>query len=99
MGHPLDETLGPQKLARALQHAAMGHCALFTQGHYLHRDVSNGNIIVLDEPVTRRIPDLLTPVIQSQDCVAFLIDGDMAKRWSSAEQSSHRSVSSCPSRL
>ncbi|KAG9224224.1 hypothetical protein CCMSSC00406_0004723 [Pleurotus cornucopiae] len=90
MGHPLDETLGPPKLARALQHAAMGHCALFTQGRYLHRDVSNGNIIVLDEPVTRRIPDLLTSVIQSQDCVAFLIDGDVAKRWSSAEQSSHR---------
>ncbi|KAF4592786.1 hypothetical protein EYR38_008487 [Pleurotus pulmonarius] len=89
MGHPLDETLGPQKLARALQHAAMGHCALFTQGRYLHRDVSSGNIVVLDEPVTRQIPDILNSVIQSQDCVAFLIDGDMAKRWGSVEKPSH----------
>lgn len=28
MGHPLDETLSPQKLARALQHAAMGEFLL-----------------------------------------------------------------------
>ncbi|KAL4262000.1 hypothetical protein AB1N83_008338 [Pleurotus pulmonarius] len=91
MGRRLDISDGPKKLARALQHAIIGHCALFTVGHYLHRDVSNGNIIILPEALTKRkIPPLLTSVVQSSECIAVLIDGDVAKRWGEIELSSHR---------
>ncbi|KAF7416024.1 hypothetical protein PC9H_002811 [Pleurotus ostreatus] len=83
MGHPLDETLGPQKLARALQHAAMGivPCSPKVVTSIVMSVMATS--LFLDEPVPRRIPDI-------QDCVAFLIDGDGAQRWGSAEQSSHR---------
>ncbi|KAL0959982.1 hypothetical protein HGRIS_011639 [Hohenbuehelia grisea] len=91
MGRRLDPSLGPRKLVRAIQHAVIGHCALFTEGGYLHRDVSNGNIVVLLEPTQGNIPAVLSSVVQSRECTAVIIDGDVAKRWGSLERSSHRS--------
>ncbi|KAF9500612.1 hypothetical protein BDN71DRAFT_1440019 [Pleurotus eryngii] len=85
VGRRLELVDGPGTLARAIQHAIIGHCALFTVGGYLHRDVSNGNIVVLPKPTDGcKIP----PINQ---CIAVLIDGDVAKEWGSREQASHRS--------
>ncbi|KAL0957668.1 hypothetical protein HGRIS_001449 [Hohenbuehelia grisea] len=91
MGERLNVDMGPPAIVRALQHAVIGHCALFSEGGYLHRDVSNGNIIVLREAELRKIPSVLSSVVQSRECIAVLIDGDVAKKWGSVEQSTHRS--------
>ncbi|KAF4586635.1 hypothetical protein EYR40_010649 [Pleurotus pulmonarius] len=91
VGRHLELVDGPRTLARAIQHAIIGHCALFTVGGYLHRDVSNGNIVVLPKPIDGcKIPPILSSTVQSNQCIAVLIDGDVAKEWGSREQASHR---------
>ncbi|KAL4258679.1 hypothetical protein AB1N83_007173 [Pleurotus pulmonarius] len=95
VGRHLELVDGPRTLARAIQHAIIGHCALFTVGGYLHRDVSNGNIVVLPKPIDGcKIPPILSSTVQSNQCIAVLIDGDVAKEWGSREQASHRSQKS-----
>ncbi|KAF4565524.1 hypothetical protein EYR36_002095 [Pleurotus pulmonarius] len=92
VGRRLELLDGPRMLARAIQHAIIGHCALFTVGGYLHHDVSNGNIVVLPKPIDGcKIPPILSSTVQSNQCIAVLIDGDVAKEWGSREQASHRS--------
>ncbi|KAF9492960.1 hypothetical protein BDN71DRAFT_1164456 [Pleurotus eryngii] len=79
----------------------IGHCALFTEGGYLHRDVSDGTIMLLpktmkDRKIPARLSQLqillcsLTSVIDSMECTAVLIDGDAARNWSKDERPSRR---------
>ncbi|KAL0960175.1 hypothetical protein HGRIS_011809 [Hohenbuehelia grisea] len=96
MGRALRASLGPRKLLRAIQHAVIGHCALFTEGGYLHGDVSPGNIIVIPEPVVGKIPDALSSVVQSHECIAVLIDGDVAKQWRGVEKTPHPHTGTLP---
>ncbi|KDQ24401.1 hypothetical protein PLEOSDRAFT_161560 [Pleurotus ostreatus PC15] len=85
VGRRLELVDGPRTLARAIQHAII-------VGSYLHRDVSNGNIVVLPKPIDGcKIPPILSSTVQSNQCIAVLIDGDVAKEWGSGEQASHRS--------
>ncbi|KAJ8522120.1 hypothetical protein ONZ45_g1274 [Pleurotus djamor] len=91
MGNRLHQEMGPRAVALALQHAAIGHCALFTMSGYVHGDISQGNIIVLFETEIRQIPSALSSIVRSPECSAVLVDGDAAKKWISGSKSSHRS--------
>ncbi|KAJ8455788.1 hypothetical protein ONZ45_g18865 [Pleurotus djamor] len=55
-GRPLRGARGPRELGIAILHAMIGHYAVFTQRGYVHRDVSNGNILLLSSPEDRDIP-------------------------------------------
>ncbi|KAL0958907.1 hypothetical protein HGRIS_014225 [Hohenbuehelia grisea] len=76
----------------AMLHAMIGHCALFTEGGYLHRDISNGNILMLSEPLqSRKIPSILDGIVTDNTCTGILIDGDVAKKWGTPASASDRS--------
>ncbi|KAF4605844.1 hypothetical protein EYR40_004634 [Pleurotus pulmonarius] len=93
IGQRLTADLTFKQVGDALLHAMIGHCALFTEGGYLHRDISNGNIVRLVQPPRSdwKIPPLLHGVVTSNECSAVLIDGDVAKKWGSPAQASDRS--------
>ncbi|KAF4584635.1 hypothetical protein EYR38_001864 [Pleurotus pulmonarius] len=93
IGHRLTADLTFKQVGYALLHAMIGHCALFTEGGYLHRDISNGNIVRLVQSPRSdwKIPPLLHGVVTSNECSAVLIDGDVAKEWGSPAQASDRS--------
>ncbi|KAL0950096.1 hypothetical protein HGRIS_010097 [Hohenbuehelia grisea] len=93
-GVRLSPELTFKQVGYAMVHAMMGHCALFTEGEMLHRDVSNGNIIFLvgDTQVDWKIPSILDDVVSDNRCTGVLIDGDVAKGWRDTRQiSSDRS--------
>ncbi|KAL0953140.1 hypothetical protein HGRIS_004408 [Hohenbuehelia grisea] len=91
VGMHLTKDLTFRQVGLAMLHALIGHCALFTQGGYLHRDVSNGNILVLSEPQQfRRIPPILDGIITVDICNAVLIDGDIATKWGTRANASDR---------
>ncbi|KAF4566590.1 hypothetical protein EYR36_012021 [Pleurotus pulmonarius] len=93
IGHRLTEIMTFQQVGYALLHAMIGHCALFTEGGYLHRDVSIGNIVHLfgDPPRSDwKIPPLLHGIVTSGECSAVLIDGDVAKKWGTPPQALDR---------
>ncbi|KAL0953136.1 hypothetical protein HGRIS_004404 [Hohenbuehelia grisea] len=92
VGMRLTNDLTFQQVGTAMLHALIGHCALFTKGGYLHRDISNGNILMLSEPQqSRKIPPILDGIITESICNAVLIDGDVAKKWGSPANASDRS--------
>ncbi|KAL0952127.1 hypothetical protein HGRIS_008755 [Hohenbuehelia grisea] len=92
VGRSLRAAHGPRELGYAVLHAMIGHCALFTVGGYVHRDVSNGNILLLDTVEERDVPPCLTGIIESKDCIGVLSDGDAAKKWGDLrEPAIHRS--------
>ncbi|KAG9223364.1 hypothetical protein CCMSSC00406_0009255 [Pleurotus cornucopiae] len=93
IGQRLTADLTFRQVGYALLHAMIGHCALFTEGGYLHRDISNGNIVRLVESSRSdwKIPPILHGLVTSNECSAVLIDGDVAKKWGSPAQASDRS--------
>ncbi|KZT39941.1 hypothetical protein SISSUDRAFT_564950 [Sistotremastrum suecicum HHB10207 ss-3] len=81
-GRPLSEyRSNPIKLLWAIYSAILGHWYLLKKG-YLHRDVSNTNILVLDEPQPYDpIPEHIIPsalINPASSCTGVLIDVDMA---------------------
>lgn len=103
VGLPLSETKGPRQLVAVLYDAMLGHLSYLING-WLHRDVSDGNILILSEPQTRKAVDSsklkkyfgLTSLeeilaeISDQDrpCTGVLIDGDNAKDLESGKTNS-----------
>ncbi|KAL0952126.1 hypothetical protein HGRIS_008754 [Hohenbuehelia grisea] len=92
VGQPLKAARGPRELGLAVLYGMIGHCALFTVGGYVHRDVSSGNILLLDRIEEREIPPCLADIVTAKDCAAVLADGDAAKKWGdTSDLASHRS--------
>ncbi|KAI9447959.1 hypothetical protein H4582DRAFT_44012 [Lactarius indigo] len=85
-----DEEVGiptPAELLESILHATIGHYNLFLGG-VLHRDVSNGNILRLREPIERthsRSISLLRPElgkdVNLSSCRGFLTDWDHSIEW------------------
>ncbi|KAL0958224.1 hypothetical protein HGRIS_000382 [Hohenbuehelia grisea] len=94
IGARLTHDLTFRQVGFAMLHAMIGHCALFTEGRYVHRDVSHGNIVFLLQANRSewKCPPILDNIITNKDCTAVLIDGDVAKKWGTLAQSSDRSV-------
>ncbi|KAL0952132.1 hypothetical protein HGRIS_008757 [Hohenbuehelia grisea] len=101
VGRSLRTAHGPRELGFAILHAMIGHCALFTVAGYVHREVTIGNILLLDEADELEIPPCLVNIIESTDCIAVLLDGGFVKKWGDTRDvTRHRSVCSvlhCPS--
>ncbi|KAH9010942.1 hypothetical protein EDB83DRAFT_379514 [Lactarius deliciosus] len=77
----------PAELLESILHAMIGHYNLYLGG-VLHRDVSNGNILRLREPIERphsRSTSLLRPElgddVNLSSCRGFLADLDHAIEW------------------
>ncbi|KAH9009970.1 hypothetical protein EDB85DRAFT_2298298 [Lactarius pseudohatsudake] len=77
----------PAELLESILHAMIGHYNLYLGG-VLHRDVSNGNILRLREPMERphsRSTNLLRPElgddVNLSSCRGFLADLDHAIEW------------------
>ncbi|KAF8511365.1 hypothetical protein JB92DRAFT_2639550, partial [Gautieria morchelliformis] len=69
---------------------------LFAKG-YLHRDISIGNILARDKP-QERTPAMIEKndaILSNQDCLGFIIDGDLAIEW----EEHYRPVKHCPGTL
>ncbi|KAL0952129.1 hypothetical protein HGRIS_008757 [Hohenbuehelia grisea] len=81
VGRSLRTAHGPRELGFAILHAMIGHCALFTVAGYVHREVTIGNILLLDEADELEIPPCLVNIIESTDCIAVLLDGGFVKKW------------------
>ncbi|KAH8985211.1 hypothetical protein EDB92DRAFT_1379895 [Lactarius akahatsu] len=77
----------PAELLESILHAMIGHYNLYLGG-VLHRDISNGNILRLREPIERphsRSASLLRPElgddVNLSSCRGFLADLDHAIEW------------------
>ncbi|KAL0950159.1 hypothetical protein HGRIS_010153 [Hohenbuehelia grisea] len=86
MGVRLSADLTCVQFVESLLDAMIGHCALYTEGNYLHRDFSNGNIIYLANSSRSewKVPKILQGIVQKNTCSAVLIDGDSTKQLGSA---------------
>ncbi|KAL0950158.1 hypothetical protein HGRIS_010152 [Hohenbuehelia grisea] len=93
MGERLSSDLTCVQFVESLLDAMIGHCALFTEGEYLHRDISNGNIVSLTNPSRSewKVPKILQGIVKKKTCSAILIDGDIAKKLGAAASTADRS--------
>ncbi|KIM24043.1 hypothetical protein M408DRAFT_331965 [Serendipita vermifera MAFF 305830] len=75
-GEKLLKASSPRALLIAVIHSVIGHWNLFRAG-WLHRDVSVGNILILEEPVSKTAPAGIHADFEHQtQCSGILIDGD-----------------------
>ncbi|KAF9644543.1 hypothetical protein BDM02DRAFT_3190520 [Thelephora ganbajun] len=94
-GKSLVEARNPRQLSRALAHFLLGWLSTYLSGH-LHRDISIGNILMTDEPVKRKkfeeaaeeiaelckqVEEIVAQLDISDQCIAFVTDGDLAISW------------------
>ncbi|KAF9518873.1 hypothetical protein BS47DRAFT_163746 [Hydnum rufescens UP504] len=83
VGKPLYNCKTPYELIECILHAMIGHFNVFRKSNALHRDVSEGNILLVDEAVTG--VDVFDELFGSNfeylpmRCQGNLIDGDLAK--------------------
>ncbi|KAF5367893.1 hypothetical protein D9757_011247 [Collybiopsis confluens] len=100
-GHSLVTAKDFPSLVRALVHAHLGYYNM-CQENFQHRDISIGNVLMVDEPIKTRpfqiahpnetqktILDLCKKLNISDNCVGFVIDGDMAVDWTSYFDETH----------
>ncbi|KAL0957967.1 hypothetical protein HGRIS_000144 [Hohenbuehelia grisea] len=92
IGRRLEFATGPRELAEGLLHAMIGHYALFTEGRQLHRDVSIGNIMLLDVIKEIKIPPGLNDLVNDnlKRTRGTLIDGDAAQEWGTTNTPSYQ---------
>lgn len=75
-GEKLLKASSPRALLIAVIHSVIGHWNLFRAG-WLHRDVSVGNILILEEPASKTAPAGIHADFEHQtQCSGILIDGD-----------------------
>jgi len=92
IGQPLDNCQTPYELIECVLHAMIGHYNVLTKSNALHRDVSEGNILIVGEDVTG--VSVFNELFGSDfkhvpvKCRGILIDGDLAKRVSPQEEPS-----------
>ncbi|KZS97260.1 hypothetical protein SISNIDRAFT_463189 [Sistotremastrum niveocremeum HHB9708] len=95
VGLPIEDAPSPRALFRAVAHSMIGHFNIFDEG-WLQRDVSIGNIMLLETPEERAIVTALGEDIAertAQLCEGMLIDADHVIRWwgKTGIRSEHRS--------
>ncbi|KIK64279.1 hypothetical protein GYMLUDRAFT_410597 [Collybiopsis luxurians FD-317 M1] len=93
-GHSLVSAKDLPSLIRAVLHAHLGYYNM-CQKNYQHRDLSIGNVLMVDEPVKSEPFNIPNPKNEVQEeilrvckelkiddqCTGFVIDGDMAVDW------------------
>ncbi|KIK53212.1 hypothetical protein GYMLUDRAFT_207582 [Collybiopsis luxurians FD-317 M1] len=101
-GHSLVSAKDLPSLIRAVLHAHLGYYNM-CQKNYQHRDLSIGNVLMVDEPVKSKPFDIPDPKNQVQEeilrvckelkiddqCTGFVIDGDMAVDWNTYFNEEH----------
>ncbi|KAF5379960.1 hypothetical protein D9757_010237 [Collybiopsis confluens] len=100
-GHSLVTAKDFPSLMCAIVHAHLGYYNM-CQKNFQHRDISIGNVLMVDEPIKtkpfqiarpnetqKEILDLCKKLNISDNCVGFVIDGDMAVDWTSYFDESH----------
>ncbi|KAF9072254.1 hypothetical protein BDP27DRAFT_1418171 [Rhodocollybia butyracea] len=105
-GHSLVSAKDFPSLIRAILHAHLGYYNICQQG-YQHRDLSIGNVLMVDEPIKSDPFDILNPdeiqgkilqLVQNlqigNDCTGFVIDEDMATNWNTYFGESHKGTQS-----
>ncbi|KAJ3994906.1 hypothetical protein F5050DRAFT_1770794 [Lentinula boryana] len=93
VGHSLESAKDLRSLVRAVLHAHLGYYNMI-QKNYQHRDISIGNVRMVDEPIKterfdipnpnetqREILDLCRKLGIDNHCSGFVIDGDLAVDW------------------
>jgi len=94
VGQPLDNCQTPYELFECILHAMIGHYNVLTKSNALHRDVSEGNILIVEEDVAD--VSVFNELFGSDfkhlpsQCRGILIDGDLAKRINPQEEPSAR---------
>ncbi|KIJ52704.1 hypothetical protein M422DRAFT_156774 [Sphaerobolus stellatus SS14] len=81
-GKSLTHAKGPKQLLQGVLHAMLGHWVLFKAG-WLHRDVSIGNVLLMMKPEPRKPVEAFSNLgkLYFNECVGFIIDGDLAVKW------------------
>ncbi|KAF5383376.1 hypothetical protein D9757_008426 [Collybiopsis confluens] len=100
-GHSLVTAQDFRSLMRAIVHAHLGYYNM-CQKDFQHRDINIGNVLMVDEPIKterfqipnpnktqKMILDLCKKLNISDDCVGFVIDGDMAVNWATYFEEPH----------
>ncbi|KAJ3995066.1 hypothetical protein F5050DRAFT_1713202 [Lentinula boryana] len=95
VGHSLVSAKDLPSLVLAVLHAHTGYYNM-CQNDYQHRDLSIGNVLMVDEPIKterfdipnpnetqREILELCRKLDINDQCTGFVIDGDMAVTWKS----------------
>ncbi|KAJ3983677.1 hypothetical protein F5890DRAFT_1566305 [Lentinula detonsa] len=95
VGHSLVSAKDLRSLVLAVVHAHAGYYNM-CQRNYQHRDLSIGNVLMVDEPIKtqrfdipnpnetqREILELCKKLDINDHCTGFVIDGDMAVNWES----------------
>ncbi|KAJ3784708.1 hypothetical protein GGU10DRAFT_314422 [Lentinula aff. detonsa] len=95
VGHSLVSAKDLRSLVLAVVHAHTGYYNM-CQKDYQHRDLSIGNVLMVDEPIKtepfdipnpnetqREILELCRKLDINDHCTGFVIDGDMAVTWKS----------------
>ncbi|KAJ3991403.1 hypothetical protein F5050DRAFT_1197572 [Lentinula boryana] len=95
VGHSLVSAKDLPSLVLAVVHAHAGYYNMCVK-NYQHRDLSIGNVLMVDEPIKterfdiptpnetqREILDLCRELGIDDQCTGFVIDGDMAVNWES----------------
>ncbi|KAJ3982176.1 hypothetical protein F5890DRAFT_1476372 [Lentinula detonsa] len=93
VGHSLESAKDLRSLVQAVLHAHLGYYNM-CQKNYQHRDISIGNVRMVDEPIKterfdipnpnetqREILDLCSKLGIDDRCSGFVIDGDLAVDW------------------
>ncbi|KAJ6624895.1 hypothetical protein B0H10DRAFT_1907996 [Mycena sp. CBHHK59/15] len=92
-GFRLRLTTGPEDLLKALVHAMIRYLNLFCKG-WLHRDVSAGNVMLVNFLTVddRPLDDKNARPLILLSCRGILTDGDQGVKWKEdREAASHRS--------
>ncbi|EGN95931.1 hypothetical protein SERLA73DRAFT_140980 [Serpula lacrymans var. lacrymans S7.3] len=71
---------GPYQFLEGMFHGMMGHYNMYKDG-WLHRDVSDGNVLLLPEPEIRKPLTRFECTKNLTKCVGVISDGDQAIRW------------------
>ncbi|EGN91391.1 hypothetical protein SERLA73DRAFT_192343, partial [Serpula lacrymans var. lacrymans S7.3] len=71
---------GPYQFLEGMLHGMMGHYNMYKDG-WLHRDVSDGNVLLLPEPEIRKPLTRFECTKNLTKCVGVISDGDQAIRW------------------
>ncbi|KAI0656364.1 hypothetical protein C8Q70DRAFT_921664 [Cubamyces menziesii] len=88
VGRPLSRFKSTRELAMAMRDAIRGHQIAMKYGGILHRDISNGNILIVDRPVPEK-----------PDCKGVLHDFDYSSMTAVPPSENTSSSSSEPPRL
>ncbi|KIJ41908.1 hypothetical protein M422DRAFT_171633 [Sphaerobolus stellatus SS14] len=85
-GKLLTSARGPKQLLQGVIYAMLGHWILFKAG-WLHRDVSIGNVLLMMEPEPRNPVEAFSNLgeLYFNECVGFIIDGDLAVKWNNLD--------------